>query len=86
MACNDQFFTCDTIKGMTPEDVLRMLVREDSNGCPALNTKVVTAASAACTPYVDCGDKKALSWQDLVMLLIGTDGSGCPAVRVIDAP
>lgn len=85
MACTDQYFTCDTIKGMTPEDVLRLLVKTDSNGCPALNTKLVTGASINCTPFVTC-PKQDLTWQDLVMLLIAKDGNNCPAVRVIEAP
>lgn len=85
MACSDQFFTCDTIKGKSPEDVLRMLVKVDSNGCPALNTKIVIGASNACTTFVTCPTQD-LTWQDLIMLLIGTDDNGCPAVRVIDAP
>lgn len=84
MACEDFFYTCDTIKGMTPEDVLRKLIQTDTNGCPALNTKVVTASSSTCETNITC-DNKELSWQDLVMLLIGTDDNGCPAVRVIDA-
>ena len=82
MACTDGYFTCDTIKGKTPEDVLRLLIRTDSNGCAAIATKVVTGASVECTPHVDCGDQ-GLTWQDLVMILIGTDGNGCAALRTI---
>lgn len=81
MACTDQYFTCDTIKGKTPEDVLRLLVKTDANGCPALNTKVVTGPTA-CTPFVTCPTQD-LTWEDLIMLLIGTDANGCPAVRVL---
>lgn len=80
----DQFFDCDD-QGLTPEDVLRKLIRTDANGCPAINVKVVTASESNCTTYVDCASKQALTWKDLVMLIVGVDENGCPAVKIIDS-
>lgn len=83
MACTDQFFTCSN-NDLTPEDVLSKLIKTDTNGCPALNTKLVTRANNTCSDYITCSNQD-ITWKDLVLLLIGTDVNGCAAVRVIDS-
>lgn len=79
----DQFFDCDD-KGLTPEDVLRKLIRTDANGCPAINVKVVTASESTCETYITC-DNQSLTWKDLALLLVGVDENGCPALKIIDS-
>ena len=81
MAC-ETYKECDN-PGVSPEDMLRLLIRTDSNGCPALAVQIGTAASAECTPHVDCGDQ-GLSWRDLFFLIVGVDSEGCPVIRVIE--
>lgn len=68
---------------ISPEDMLRLLIRTDENGCPALAVKVQTAAGEECTPHVTCSDQ-GLTWQDLFFLIVTIDDNGCPMIRVIE--
>lgn len=82
MACTYYKDTCDE-QSITPEDMLRLLIRTDENGCPAIAIKTGTAASSECTPHVTCSDQ-GLSWKDLFFLLIDVDSEGCPVLRTIE--
>lgn len=82
MPCTYYKDTCDE-QSITPEDMLRKLIRTDSNGCPALAIKPGVAASIECTPHVDCDDQ-GLSWKDLFFLLVDIDANGCPVIRTIE--
>jgi hypothetical protein len=66
---------CDTSL-LTPEIVLRKLLVEDSNGCPAI--RCVTTDTVG--EYINCDNNQ--SWKTLVMQLITTDQNGDWALRV----
>lgn len=71
---------CDV--NLTPSQLLRMLIRQDQNGCLAVAVKQVTAPSNNCDTFVDC-DNSELAWKQIVMSLIYFDPDNCPAIRVI---
>lgn len=76
---------CENKDGITPEIAFRKLITTDENGCPALNTVVVTRpmpSPASCLPYIDCNNPE-VDWQALFYKLITTDENGCWALRVV---
>lgn len=71
---------CDV--NITPDQLLRQLIRQDENGCWGLAVKQVDGSSGDCTTKIDC-DNIQLSWKQLVLSIIYFDPDACPAVRVI---
>lgn len=81
MAC-ETYTDCDN-KELSPDDMLRLLIRTDSNGCPALAIIPGLALDTTCDTNITCTNSN-LSWKDLFFLIVGIDENGCPAIRTVE--
>lgn len=77
--------SCDE-KGITPEQILRRVVRLSADGCPALSIAAV-AGLGDCEPFFECGPtggpSPQMSWRQLFMAMTGFNQNGCLSVKAI---
>ena len=67
---------------LSPEQVLRLILRRDLDGCLAFAVKQVENSQDTCDLFLDC-DNNEIAAQQLFYRLLYFDNQGCPAIRVV---
>lgn len=73
---------CEQMQLLSPEQILRLLMRMDDDGCVAYAAVQVDEGVGPCELFLDC-DNAELAAKQLFFSLLQYDGTGCPRIRVI---